>query len=122
MATVRKLRGKWQAIVRRKGAPQFSKTFELQADARNWARALERDLDLGHDLTAHEKQRDTTLRQLLERYRDEVTPSKKSHRQEKGRINRLLNEPFVSYSEPPRDCRRLFGLGHAARFCSVSIA
>lgn len=98
MASIRKLRGKWQAIVRRKGAPQFSKTFELQADAKNWARSLERELDLGHDLTAHEKQRDTTLRQLLERYRDEVTPTKKSHRQEKCRINRLLDEPFASYS------------------------
>jgi hypothetical protein len=45
MATIRKLRGKWQAAVRRKGIPQRSRSFEKRADAERWARELEGQID-----------------------------------------------------------------------------
>jgi integrase len=36
-----------------------------------------------------------TFRQILERYREQVTPQKKSHRHEANRISRLLKEPIA---------------------------
>ena len=50
MATVTKLKsGSWRVQVRRKGQ-YVASTFRLQADARNWARDIERRIDLGHNL------------------------------------------------------------------------
>lgn len=37
----------WMAQVRRKGRPTVSKTFQTKADAEKWARAIEREIDLG---------------------------------------------------------------------------
>ena len=45
MATIRKLRGRWQAAVRRKGMQPRSKSFDSKADAERWARSLEAELD-----------------------------------------------------------------------------
>lgn len=45
MATVRRLRSKWQTQVRRKGIPPRAKGFETKADAEKWARNLEAELD-----------------------------------------------------------------------------
>lgn len=38
MATISKLRGKWQAMVRRKGLAPRSKSFDKRTDAEKWAR------------------------------------------------------------------------------------
>ncbi len=45
MATIRKLRGRWQAAVRRKGMQPRSKSFDSKSDAERWARSLEAELD-----------------------------------------------------------------------------
>ena len=42
MATIRRKNGKWQALIRRAGAPTCSKTFVSKSDARKWARSEER--------------------------------------------------------------------------------
>ena len=47
MATIRINRGKWQAIVRRTGFPQQSKSFDSKTNARKWARQKEAELDAG---------------------------------------------------------------------------
>jgi len=47
MATIRINRGKWQAIVRRAGFPQQSKSFDSKTNARKWARQREAELDSG---------------------------------------------------------------------------
>ena len=48
MATIRQQdNGKWQAIVRKKGHKQKSKTFLLKSDAEKWARQTEVDLERG---------------------------------------------------------------------------
>ena len=41
MATIRKLRDKWPAMVRRKGIAPRSKSFDKKTDAEKWARDLE---------------------------------------------------------------------------------
>ncbi len=45
MATIRKLRGRWQAMIRRKGMAPRAKSFDNKTDAERWARHLELELD-----------------------------------------------------------------------------
>jgi hypothetical protein len=82
MAALRQLpNGNWQAIVRRKGnRPQFH-TFQSQKDARKWASAIESDIDRGMFIDRTEAER-TSIGELIDRYLVEVTPGKKSARQD----------------------------------------
>lgn len=77
MATIRK-RGnlQWQAIVKRRGYPLTSRTYETKKEAEAWARATERDMDLGQFLPNRDASR-TLLHELIERYRRDVLPSKR---------------------------------------------
>lgn len=45
MATIRKLRGRWQAQVRRRGMKPRAKSFASKAEAEKWARDLETQVD-----------------------------------------------------------------------------
>ncbi|GEP07526.1 integrase [Methylobacterium oxalidis] len=94
MATIRKLRGRWQAAVRRKGAQPRSKSFDTRADAERWARSLEAELDRNGALPDTRPAENTTLAQILVRYRDEVSPNKRSHVSEISRINAILRRPI----------------------------
>ena len=77
MATIRK-RGnlQWQAIVKRRGYPLTSRTFETKKDAEAWARSIERDMDCGQFLPRNDAAR-TLLHELIERYRRDVLPTKR---------------------------------------------
>lgn len=95
MATFRK-RGphQWQAQVRKKGYPLQTKSFETRAAAQAWARAVEVDMDRGSFVSRAEAD-STTLKQVLERYRDEITPLKKGAGPETARIRALLRHPLA---------------------------
>lgn len=72
MATFRQRGGRWQAIIRRKDL-HATRTFDRKVDAQSWARAKERDADLGHlpgRITG-------TLAPLIERYEKELWPTKR---------------------------------------------
>ena len=45
MATIRKLRGRWQAQVRRRGVKPRCKSFDSKLEAEKWARELEAQVD-----------------------------------------------------------------------------
>ncbi len=45
MATIRKLRGRWQAQVRRRGMKPRCKSFDTKQEAEKWARDLEAQVD-----------------------------------------------------------------------------
>jgi len=46
MALIRQMpRGRWQAIVRRKGHRPQIQTFDAQQDAKQWARQIETEID-----------------------------------------------------------------------------
>jgi hypothetical protein len=90
MASIRKRRGKWQVQVRRKGSGAVSRTFHARKDAQAWARHIEARADRG-DLPPHpEALRGVTLYQLVERYRDTVSPRKRSHAAERAVLNIFL--------------------------------
>ena len=67
MATIRKLRGRWQAQVRRRGVAPRAKSFDTKAEAQRWGQDLEAEANRSGwvaDTRAAEK---TTLRELLTR-------------------------------------------------------
>lgn len=87
--------GWWQAVIRRKGIPVQSKSFERKADAEAWARSIENQIDRGIFVSRAEAET-TTLREALERYEREITPRKKSAAIERYRIKSVLALPLAS--------------------------
>lgn len=94
MATIRKLRGRWQAQVRRRGMAPRAKSFDQKSDAEKWARSLESELDRCGMLPDTRVAESTTLRTILERYVIEVSPRKRSAHTEISRIKALLRRPL----------------------------
>ena len=84
MASVRKHGDKWQARVQRKDQPSIAKSFNNKTDALKWARNVESQLDLG---TLAPKQTMPRLMPMVDRYVEEVTPTKKGKSQERYRAN-----------------------------------
>ena len=90
MATIRKLRGRWQAQVRRRGMAARAKSFDTKTDAERWARHLESQLDQCGSIPDTRLAERMSLADLLRRYLDEVTPHKRSARTEAIRIGAIL--------------------------------
>jgi integrase len=88
MATIRKIRGKWQAIIRKKNHPHIAKTFISKHEADRWARESELKIERGIFRDLDEAHR-TTLKELLQRYADEVSVKKKSAKNERYKIGKL---------------------------------
>ncbi len=95
MGSIRKRNGKYQAQVRRDGVPSVSKTFIHKKDAVVWVRGLEARIDAGEVNIAAPKL--VTLKDILLRYAEEITPQKKGREQESRRINRLLRDPIADF-------------------------
>jgi hypothetical protein len=72
MATIRKLRGRWQAQMRRRGIPPRAKSFNKRIDAERWARDLEAEADRSGWVADTRVAEKTTLGELLGRYANEV--------------------------------------------------
>lgn len=89
MATIRKLRGRWQAQVRRRGTKPRCKSFDTKLEAEKWARDLEAQVDRFGAAPDTKILESTTLGQLLERYQREVSPLKRGSVQEIQRIDVL---------------------------------
>ncbi len=96
MATIRKLRGRWQAQVRRRGMKPRAKSFHIKADAEKWARDLETQVDRFGTAPDTRILESTTLNELLERYKIEVSPSKRGSVQEIQRID-VLQRHEIAY-------------------------
>ena len=96
MAAIRKHRNKWQAQVRRTGHPARVRSFSHKSDAQAWARKVERQIDGGEFFVDQTVLKKTTVRDLLIRYRDEVTPGKRGAAMERYKIETLLSHPIAS--------------------------
>ncbi len=89
MATIRKLPSKrWYVEVRKLGQRK-SKTFDSKLQAVKWAEEIEQSLK--PDGLIHGK----TLEDAFIRYRDEISPTKKSYRSEFNRLNKFLRDPLA---------------------------
>lgn len=87
MASIKPFRDKWRAYVSVNKTRQ-TKVFNTKREAEQWARIAEYSLANDASKTRAEQH---TLRELLELYRDTVTPKKRGHRWEFIRINAYLN-------------------------------
>ncbi len=91
-------RGKpvWQALIRRRGYPQQTRTFNSKARAEEWALDVEGEMSRGDWKDRTEGDR-TTLRQALERYEQEVVPGRAPSGKvtAQHRIHRLQAQPIA---------------------------
>lgn len=86
MATIRKLRGRWQAQVRRRVMKPRCKSLDTKADAEKWARELESQVDKFGAAPDTRILESTTLGELMKRYAEEVSPAKRGATQEIQRL------------------------------------
>ena len=97
MATIRKHYNSWQVIIRKKGHPHIYKTFASYSLATQYAGESERAIAKGIFQDMSEANQ-TKLKDVLERYRDNVTADKKGARQETYKINKLIRNKIANYS------------------------
>jgi integrase len=88
--------GKWQAKIRRTGWPDQSKTFQTLEAAQQWARAIEREMDIGAFINRNDAEK-TTFAAAANRYKAEILPSKRGMDRDIYKINQLI-EKFGPYS------------------------
>ncbi len=92
MATITKRKNGWSVQIRRKGYPQQTRTLPTKAEAQAWAREQEGRIDRALAPINLRLLKGTTLRDILERYLEDVTPAKDSAYSEMVRLRKLLRE------------------------------
>ncbi len=92
MSSIRKRQGKYQVQVRVQGQ-KITKTFRQLNHARKWGVYHENKILLGNKLEALSK--NLSLKDLIYKYLNEISPFKKGYIREKQRLNRLLKESIV---------------------------
>jgi integrase len=90
MASIRKRAQSWQAQIRRAGSPPLSRSFATKKAAQAWARGIELQADLGGTVPNRRILDQLTLADILIRYRDTITPTKRGRVRETFAINVLL--------------------------------
>jgi integrase len=98
MATIRRRGSTWQVQVRRQGHTTLSRTFRLKADAEQWARQKEAEIDRGELPVDTRVLRAHTLAQLLERYDATVVPRKRGADREHYMVRVVLRHPLSRLS------------------------
>jgi integrase len=95
MATIRQLRGRWQAMVRKQGTIPRCRSFDRRSDAIAWATQLEAEADrvgmVGDVRLAHR----VTLGDVLLRYRDQCSPNKRGAQSERARLSSMARDPLA---------------------------
>ena len=94
MACIRKRGDKWQAQVKRIGVPILARTFAKKTEAVVWARAIEASFDRNERPPEVDPLTKTTFGEVIARYKREITPTKRSAKQENYRMNRFLGHPI----------------------------
>ena len=89
MAHFKKVKNKWQVCVKKKGYPRQWKTFFDKATARKWAKNTEVQMDK-NVFEDYSVAQGTSLKDLLIKYREEITSKKKGYREETCKINKLI--------------------------------
>src|SRR5262245_19073703 len=94
MPTIRKRGHKYQVQIRRLGLRSASRSFHQLRDAQAWARHMELQADRHDLLPDHKVLQQVTLGELVARYRDTITPSKRTARAERIVLNAFLRHPI----------------------------
>lgn len=97
MASIRERSGVWQARVRRDGFPAEARSFNTKAEALKWARHMETSMDAGTYRTRSGTDKGL-LRDVLQRYADEVSHTKRGHLDEVIRIKALQRAQMAGFA------------------------
>lgn len=97
MASIRQRSGVWQARIRRKGYPDEVSSFDTKTEAQTWARRIESAMDQGAYQIIHSA-RNILLTDILQRYVEEVSPTKRSEKREKQAIQFMQRQKMAAYS------------------------
>ncbi len=89
MASIRNRSGKWQARITRQGHSPISKSFLNRQDAERWARQVEADIDKGSYTNVALAER-TLLKDIIERYIQEVTLKTRSMKEDRYRLGAMM--------------------------------
>lgn len=91
MPTIRKKgEGQYHVQIRKRGYPTQTKTFAKEADAKRWATIIESEMERGIFVSRNEAEA-TLVKEVLQRYADEVLPTKRSEQSDKSRIKTLMD-------------------------------
>jgi hypothetical protein len=91
MATIEKRGQFWRVKIRRTGQ---TRTFDNRTQAQQWARGVESEIDKGIVVDRRVAQR-LSLAEILERYRREVTPTKRGAADENLRLKAMALRSFA---------------------------
>ena len=94
MATIEKRGQFWRVKIRRTGLPAQTRTFNSKTDAQQWSSGVESEIDKGIVVDRRVAQR-FSLAEVLERYRREVTPTKRGAADESIRLKAMAERPFA---------------------------
>ena len=94
MAAFRKRKDKWHVQIRKSGTTPLTKTFTHKKDAQQWANEIERKIDQGLILELSHPDYET-LSQILERYKNEITISKRGGHIEAYRLAKIMRDPLA---------------------------
>ncbi|MFZ2974811.1 MAG: site-specific integrase [Ferribacterium limneticum] len=109
MATIRqKDSGSWQAIVRRRGWPQQSKTFRTKTEALQWSKGIETEINRGSFQSYNQAER-TVFKDLLTRFKNDFAPfhyrersdKKEAWRFQSDRLEDFFSDYSISAIDPP---------------------
>ena len=95
MSTIRKLRGKWQTIIRIQGHPVISKTFVSKTDASRWGLLTEGKLrreDAGIIKIKYPKFED-----IARRYIEQISILKRCYQNERSQILMFIKQAWAVY-------------------------
>ena len=95
MATIRKMRNKWQGMIRVNGHPTITKTFKSKTDAKRWANLIE--VKLRREDAGITKIRFPKFEDLARRYIEEISVLKKCYMDERSKILQFIKEPWSNY-------------------------
>lgn len=90
MATIRKRGDKYHVQFRRQGFSPITRSFIKLTDAREWARQIETQADRQELAPSRKELKETTLGELVTRYRDTITPRKKGAATETVMLNAFM--------------------------------
>ena len=101
MATITKRKGGWSVQIRRKGYAQQTRTLPTKSGAQAWAREQEGRIDRALAPINLRLLKGTTLRNVIERYLEEVTPTRlASARKRLGSRRSYGSKPSVIWRLP----------------------
>ena len=80
--------GRWRVRIRNRRAPALSKTFTRKLDAERWARDTEILIEQGNFTQSYVHLK--TLRDILEKYRNDITSKKRGRDAEDYRIKKMM--------------------------------